>query len=114
MERKVALFDDEENIVLKKIEEIIYFESLGKKTKTICCEGDEYIIKESLSIVEEKLPDNIFFKIHKSFIINIDCIKGINMDNNKKVLLNNGIQLNVAHRKYREFLEFVRSRFEFW
>ena len=114
MEKLIVFNEKENDLVIKDIESIVYFESLGKKTKTICCEGDEYIIKESLSLVEEKLTDDKFFKIHKSFIINVDYLQAINVDNNKKVLLHNGIQLNIAHRKYKDFMDFVKSRFEFW
>ena len=113
MEKIVVLNEHNKEFLIKEIEDIIYLESLGNKTKTVCCEG-EFLIKKCLSIVEEKLPDDKFFKIHKSFIINIDYLKGINLNSSKKVLLKDGIQLNIAHRKYKDFMQFIKSRFDFW
>jgi len=89
-------------------------ESDGRKTKTYCCKGKEYLIKKCLTQVEEKLPDEKFFKIHKSFIINVDYLQGINVNAEKSVLLHNGIEIKIAHRKYKEFLEFVKNKFDFW
>ena len=99
---------------VKDLSNIVYLESFGRKTKTYCCEGEEYLVKISLSEVEKRLPDEQFYKIHKSFIINIDYLKGINLNPNKTVLLHNGIELNIAHRKYKDFVELLKRRFDFW
>ncbi|MCK5171661.1 MAG: LytTR family transcriptional regulator [Bacteroidales bacterium] len=117
MERKIIVDNDNDNdnvLQVKKLDEIVYMESFGCKTKTYCCEGKEYLIKKCLSRVEEKLLNERFFKIHKSFIINIDYLKGINVNANKTVLLHNGIELKIAHRKYKDFMEFVKGKFDFW
>ncbi len=110
-ERKIIVINDNE-LQVKELSEIVYMESCGCKTKTHCCKGKEYLIKKCLSRVEEKLPNKKFFKIHKSFIINIDYLKGVNANNT--VLLHNGIELKIAHRKYKDFMEFVKCKFEIW
>ena len=101
-------------IKIKELTDIVYLESYGKKTRTVCCKGEEYLLKKCLSEVEEKLPPENFFKIHKSIIINIDYLKGINFNSHKTVLLHNGIELNIAHRKYKDFMDFIKARFVFW
>ena len=111
LERKIIVIND--NVLqVKERGKIVYMESFGSKTKTYCCEGKEYLVKRCLSHVEEKLPNEKFFKIHKSFIINIDYLKGVNA--NKTVLLHNGIELKIAHRKYKDFMEFVKCKFCIW
>jgi len=115
MNRKIIVNSDKDNLLLvKNLCEIVYMESDGRKTKTYCCEGKEYLIKKCLTQVEEKLPEEKFFKIHKSFIINVDYLHGINVNAEKSVLLHNGIEIKIAHRKYKEFLEFVKNKFDFW
>lgn len=114
-ERKIIVLNDNDHALqIKELNEIIYLESHGKKTKTYCSAGEEYLLKACLSHVEEKLPNEKFFKIHKSFIINIDYIKGININTDKTVLLHNGVELNIAHRKYKDFIEFLKNKFDFW
>lgn len=114
-EDKIILVSNNENVLqVKKLSEIVYMESIGSKTKTCCCDGNEYLIKKCLSQVEETLPNEKFFKIHKSFIINIDYLKGINVNAQRSVLLHNDIEINIAHRKYKDFMEFVKNRFVIW
>lgn len=114
-EEKILLVNNKDNALqVKKLDEIVYMESYGSKTKTCCCDGNEYLIKKCLSHIEETLPNERFFKIHKSFIINIDYLKGINVNAKKTVLLHNGIEIKIAHRKYKDFMEFVKNRFVIW
>ena len=112
-ERKIIVVNNYA-LQVKELSEIVYLESCGSKTKTYCCEGNEYLINKCLCNVEEKLPNKKFFKIHKSFIINVDYLKGIDVNANKTVLLHNGKELKIANRKYRDFMEFLKSNFEVW
>jgi two-component system, LytTR family, response regulator len=115
--RKIIVINDNDNdnvLHAKKYSDIIYLESIGKKTKTHCCEGKEYLIKKSLSFVEETLPCEKFFKIHKSIIINIDYLKSININPEKTVLLHDDIRLNIAYRKYKDFMDFLKTKFDIW
>lgn len=114
MEKAIILNLPGKELIIKEIENLMYLESLGKITKTVCCEGTEYIIKERLANLEETLPDSRFFRIHKSFIINIDYLQGVNTNAHKTVLLQNGTELNIAHRKYNDFIKYLKSRFNFW
>jgi DNA-binding LytR/AlgR family response regulator len=115
MTKKAILFSDYDNALLvKKLDEIVYMESLGCKTKTYFSDGKELLIKKYLSQVEESLPSEKFFKVHKSFIININYLKGINVNTKKSVLLNDGIEIKISHRKYKDFMEFVKNRFVIW
>lgn len=115
MNRKIIVLNDcDKALQVKKLSELIYMESHGKKTKTVCCEGNEYFIKRSLNEIAETLPDENFFKIHKSIIINVDFLKSINATAHKTVLLHNNIELNIAHRKYKDFMVFIKTRFDVW
>ena len=112
-ERKIII-NNNDVLQVKELSEIVYLESCGSITKTYCCEGNEYLINKCLCNVEEKLPNDKFFKIHKSFIINVDYLRGIDVNANNTVLLHNGIELRIAHRKYKDFMEFLKSNFEIW
>lgn len=114
MKEKKVIIINNEVLQVKKLSEIVYLESLGNKTKTYCCEGKGYLLKQCLCNVEEQLPNKQFFKIHKSFIINIDYLKGIDVNADKTVLLHNGIELKIACRRYKDFMEFLKLNFDIW
>ena len=59
-------------------EDIVYIESLSDYIKVIT-EKDQIICKEKISNLASRLPD-IFLRIHRSFIINIERIKNISFD----------------------------------
>ncbi len=59
------------------------------------------IDRNSLNEVLKLLPTNSFVRIHKSFIVNIYCIKIIN---STKVMLDNGVWINLS-RTYKQQLK---------
>lgn len=58
------------------VEDIIYIESL-KEYIRIHTADEKFMTKQKLSLMEEKLPDNEFLRIHKSFIVAIKKVKTI-------------------------------------
>jgi two-component system, LytTR family, response regulator len=54
---------------------------------------------------EEKLPDNVFFRIHRTHIVNRDFISTISENN--KLRLVNGEELKISRRKRKTCLGMV-------
>ncbi|PEA53672.1 DNA-binding response regulator [Bacillus pseudomycoides] len=73
--KKLALPIDE-SIVLVNIEDIVYTGLLDGKVivKTIC---DTYVTNDTLAILEKKLPQMNFLRVHRSFIVNVNHISEI-------------------------------------
>ncbi|ETZ23874.1 LytTR family DNA-binding domain-containing protein [Pedobacter sp. V48] len=73
------VFIRDSNIIKRiKLSDILYFEAKGDYIK-IFLTNTSYSIHSSLKSVEQKLPENVFFKVHRSFIVNlgkIDSIEG--------------------------------------
>ena len=67
---------------LKKItiDQIEYISVYGKYLKIIS-EATPYLVRSSLNDFAAKLPEN-FIKIHQSYIININFVQSINVDEN--------------------------------
>lgn len=59
-------------------DDIIYIESLSDYIQVITV-NDQIVSKEKISKLEKRLPE-IFLRIHRSFIINIEKIKNISAD----------------------------------
>ncbi|MGG0188008.1 LytR/AlgR family response regulator transcription factor [Bacillus rhizoplanae] len=73
--KKLALPIDE-SIVLVNIEDIVYAGLLDGKVivKTIC---DTYVTYDTLAILEKKLSQMNFLRVHRSFIVNVNHISEI-------------------------------------
>ena len=59
-----------------KYSSIVYIEGL-REYVTIFTTGEKIITLESLRNLEETLPENMFIRIHKSYIVRVDMIKAL-------------------------------------
>jgi len=112
LKEKIYIHSENDKIIqIEELKNIVYLESDKRKTIVYCCNGNQFLVNKCLSFMEEKLPDENFFKIHKSFIINIDYLKSINYKGDKIVILKNNIKLQIACRKYSEFKRFLKEKY---
>jgi len=111
--KTLILTDKKKNeLSLKSLKEIVYFETAGCCTHAFCCKGNKYKLEKRINRVEERLPEEEFFRIHKSFIVNAAFIVRVSISDREVVLLNNIEQviLPIAHRRLNFFLDFINSR----
>ena len=91
------------------------FEFLDKKDIILCIAESNYtyitttgqpklITTYLLKKVEELLTEPNFFRVHKSFLININFIKKLNKGENGTVVMQNGTEVPVSRRRREEFL----------
>ena len=112
LKEKLYIHSENDKIIqIEEIKNIVYLESDKRKTKVYCSNGNQILVNKCLSFMEEKLPDENFFKIHKSFIINIDYLKSINYKDEKIVILKNNIKLHIACRKFTELKKFLKEKY---
>lgn len=63
-------------LVRVELDDILYFENVGDYIKVFTAQ-DTYIIHGTLKTVGQKLPHPHFFRVHRSFIVNLHKIKDI-------------------------------------
>lgn len=68
-----------------------------------------YMVSRSLKQMEEILPQDLFFRIHKSFLINLNYVQTYRKGEGI-ITLHNGEELEVAHRRSEEFLKRLTRR----
>lgn len=79
---------------------ILYLESYSKKVH-IYCINNEYQYTGKLVELFEKLPKDIFIRIHNSFIVNWLHVSTVNFD---KLIIDNGKQLMIS-RGYKNIVK---------
>jgi len=95
-QRGVNIFD---------INNIMYCSSEGRYTFIHLNDGKQIVTAKLLKSIQMALPDALFCRIHKSYLVNINYVKEFNILNNKTLILNNNEELKVSCRKQPEFFE---------
>jgi len=101
---KIA-FPTQEGYELIRVNNIIYCRAEENYSKIITNKNEEITVPKTLKNLEYMLPEMMFFRIHKSYIVNLNYIKSYTKMDGYKVTLENGIQLDVATRRNDEFLK---------
>lgn len=90
-------------------DDITYIEASGNCSEIYFKDGTRYLDTRTLKIYEEILNPNKFYRIHKSYIINLDMIKEYISEDGYIIELKNKVQLPVARNRVSEFLKTIKG-----
>lgn len=95
-----------DGLAIVKNTEIIHLEAMENYTMIYLVGGKKYMSSRSIKAFEDKLDPNMFFRAHKSHIINIaHHLKEFLRNEGLIAVLSDGTQVPVARRKLQEFLD---------
>jgi len=95
-------------INLYKPSDIVYFEALGNYSKVfLSYQASPIVIHCSMRMIESELDHDVFFRCHKSFLVNIQHIKEIRSENSKSVLLIDNHEIPLARRRRKNLLGLI-------
>ena len=100
---KIA-FQTETGFEFVKVNSILYCEAESNYTKVVFLDGKKITLAKTLKLVEEILPKDIFKRIHRGYLVNINYVKRFNKTNDYFVELTNGESLPVSVRKKDDFI----------
>jgi len=92
------------------LNQILYCESDSNYCKVKCIDGKEIHLAKTLKFIEELINNSIFFRIHKSYLVNLNYIKSFDKINDLSVKLTNGEDLPVSVRKKEPFLNVILNK----
>lgn len=90
---------------MERVNSILYCEADQNYTHVFTTEGGKVLVSNPISIVQQMLPPEIFFRIHKSHLVNLNYVKTYSRTDGFHVVLENGTRLSVASRRNDEFLK---------
>jgi two-component system LytT family response regulator len=93
-------------VVVRNLDQILFIKAEGSYSEVNFLNGDHYVISKNLSKI--KLPENTFFRVHASIIINLRYVKKIE---DCLVILANEQSLPIAKRRKRKFLAALNHNF---
>jgi len=98
-----------DKIVFVKIDEIIYCEAQGAYTNVYLQDGKKILASKSLGEFESQLSAGKFFRIHHSFLINLNHIKEFQRFDGGYAIMDNNAKLEVSQRKRKDFLDEIND-----
>jgi two-component system LytT family response regulator len=95
---------------LEKVNNIVYCQAEENYCKIFTNRNELILVARTLKSIEELLPVEIFFRIHKSYLVNMNYIKSYSKSEGYRVKLENGIELDVATRRNDDFVKALTKR----
>lgn len=95
---------------LEKVNSIMYCEADQNYTKIYTNRTEIILVSKPISFLEETLPADTFFRIHKSYLVNLNFIKSYNRSEGFQVILDDGTILDVATRRNQDFLKALTGK----
>lgn len=102
--KKIA-FSTDTGYEFININSILYCEANSNYCRIFCVDGRDVLLAKTLKNIQELLnPTNLFHRIHKSYLVNLNFIIRLNKGGSLEVELQNGVKLPVSFRQKENFL----------
>ncbi|HRH64765.1 MAG TPA: LytTR family DNA-binding domain-containing protein [Bacteroidia bacterium] len=92
-----------DGMVFVNTSNIMYCQSESNYTHVRLISGEKYLLAKSLKEFEDTLPEKDFFRIHNSFLVNLNEIKKFVRGDGGYVIMNDGTQIAIARARREEF-----------
>jgi len=94
----------------EKVNSITYCLADQNYTRVFTVDGGVLLISKPLNSIESLLPSNLFYRIHKSHLVNLNYIKSYSRTEGFHVILEDGTKLDVASRRNDDFIKALTHR----
>ncbi|HOP05581.1 MAG TPA: LytTR family DNA-binding domain-containing protein [Tenuifilaceae bacterium] len=101
--RKI-MFPVQSGYKIEKVNNILFCKAEINYSQIHTVSGPKYMVATTLKNLEELLPNNIFFRTHKSYIINLNHVSGFERKDST-VTLSGNHKVDVAIRRTDELME---------
>ena len=90
--------------------DIIHLEASDNYTMIYLIDGSRHLSSKNIKVYEENLNQEVFFRTHKSHIINVEHhLKEFSRSEGNMAILTNGINVPIARRKMANFLSRINT-----
>ncbi len=94
-----------DGLLFIKVNDIVYCEASSNYTQIYMHDGKKHLVSRTLKEYEDMLGENNFFRIHHSYLINLNLVKKYVRGDGGYVVMNNDTSLDVSKRKKEAFLD---------
>ena len=94
-----------------KIDDILYCKAEGNYTEVCIIESRKELISKKLKDISELLDNPRFFRVHKSYLVNIDYVEELITNEGNYLILEDGSSIPVARSKKNTLVELLNQKF---
>ena len=98
------------NTVSINPQNIVYCKADGRYTRIYTKNDESIITAKVLKKFEEILPVQVFFRIHRTYLVNLSFLDDSILSKENKISLNGNTKLTVAKRRKKEFQYRLKDR----
>lgn len=99
-----------DGLIFVKVSDILYCEASSNYTEITLTDNKKYIVSRTLKEYEDLLTEYDFFRIHNSFLINLNAVKKYVRGEGGYVIMMNDKSLDVSKRKKESFLSRIGAK----
>ena len=103
--KKVMAFPTTSGITFKPIGEIVWIEGQGAYSKIVFTNNESILMSTNIGEVEERLLGRGFFRIHNSYIVNINQVNEYKRLGSHNLIMSDGKVLTISRRRKEDFLK---------
>ena len=93
-----------DGMVFLNINDIMYCKSEGNYTTFYLENGQSHLITRQIGVYEELLPEPLFCRIHRQYIVNVNKVSKYVKGRGGHVIMTDGKEIDVSVRKKDDFL----------
>jgi len=98
-----------EGLVYHLVADIIWIASDGNYCTFYTSDTKKYVVSKNIGEYQDILPDDLFFRVHKSYLINIKRVKKFIRSDGYFVEMEDGSKVEISRRKKDEFLRLMNG-----
>lgn len=99
-----------DGLIFVKVSDILYCEASSNYTEITLMDNKKYVVSRTLKEYEDLLSEYDFFRIHNSFLINLNAVKKYVRGEGGYVIMMNDKSLDVSKRKKESFLSRIGAK----
>jgi two-component system LytT family response regulator len=100
--QRIAL-STHDGLLFVQTADIMYCQSENNYTWVYLTKGGKHLLAKTLKEFEETLPPQEFYRIHNSYLVNLNEIQRFIRDDGGYVIMNNGTQITIARARREQF-----------
>jgi two-component system LytT family response regulator len=110
--KNLVLINHSKGFTLIDYKDIVWLEASDNYTNIFLSNNNnkKIVASKTLKEFEAILPTNVFFRIHRSSLINIDYIKEYSNAEGGTIIMSDGTGIQVSKARSQEFSEFLKTR----
>ena len=109
-DKNLVLINHSKGFTLIDYKDIVWLEASDNYTNIFLNTNKKIVASKTLKEFEAILPNTVFFRIHRSSLINIDFIKEYSNAEGGTIIMADGTSVQVSKARSQEFAEFLKTK----